>query len=326
MTSLASPGPPEPARPRYRRTILGTCCVPWNEDGTLAEELFRASVRLLVRGGVRDLYIFGTAGEGYAVSDTLFDRIARAFVEEMRHLGAPPMVGVISLSLGTVIERIERAAALGVRAFQISLLSWGALSDVEVPIFFHEVCNRFPDLQFLHYNLPRAGRLLTGRQYADLAAAHPNLVAIKYGGSDLRLITDLLLEAPQLRHFFTEFGFIAASAVGEPGFLVSFASSNLARARELYEAGVRRNAPRLAEFQRQLAALRAELAAAVGPGPHMDGAFDKLFSKLHDPRFPLRLLPPYQGASDDAFERYREVLRSRFPTWLTARQEQELGA
>jgi dihydrodipicolinate synthase/N-acetylneuraminate lyase len=134
---------------RYPRTILGTCCVPWNEDGTLAEGVFRASVRALAGGGLRDLYLFGTAGEGYAVTDALFERIVRVFVEETAVLGVPPMVGVISLSLPTIVERIERAAALGVERFQISFPSWGTLSDGEVEAFFRHTCGRFPALRLL---------------------------------------------------------------------------------------------------------------------------------------------------------------------------------
>ncbi len=195
------------------------------------------------------------------------------------------MVGVISPSLPTVVERIERAAARGVREFQISLPSWGALNDVEVATFFREVCGRFPALQFLHYNLPRAGRLLTAPEYATLARAYPNLVATKYGGADLRVIADLLRTAGALRHFFTETGYMAAFLLGKPGFLVSFASSSISRAWAYYAAGVERDTPRLMTIQR-------------------------------DPRFPLRLLPPYQSASDAAFERYRDALKTQFPQWI----------
>ena len=291
-------------------------CVPWDEIGAFAETTFRESVRALVRGGLRDLYLFGTAGEGYAVTDSQFQRITQVFVEEMRALDAPPMVGIISLSLPTVIERIERAASLGVERFQISLPSWGVLTDAELRIFFRETCGRFPQLQFLHYNLPRSGRMLSGKDYAALAAEHANLVATKYGGPDVRLIAALLTEAPQLRHFFTEYGFAAGSAWGEPGFLISFSSSGLRRAAEYFRAGVERDLVTLNAMLVELNEIRQHLGAAIGPGPHMDGAYDKLFSRIHVPDFPLRLLPPYVGASDEAFERYVGILRTQFPAWL----------
>src|ERR687887_2674004 len=105
---------------RYPRTILGTCCVPWCEDGILAEGIFRESIRYLIDRGIRDLYVFGTAGEGYAVSDAQFARIARVFADEAGHVGVTPMLGVVSLSLPTIVERIELGLELGYREFQLS--------------------------------------------------------------------------------------------------------------------------------------------------------------------------------------------------------------
>jgi dihydrodipicolinate synthase/N-acetylneuraminate lyase len=303
---------------RYRRTILGTCCVPWQADGTLAEPIFRDSIRALLARGLRDLYVFGTAGEGYAVDDDQFDQVVRVFVEEMTAAQATPMVGVISLSLRTILERIARTAALGVREFQVSLPSWGALSDRELTVFFDEVCGRFPECRFLHYNLPRAQRLLTADEYAMLADRHPNLVATKNTTLDLGRLTGLLRTAGMLRHFAGEIGFIHGSLLGEPGLLVSLAAIHSTRARELFEAGVRRDLPRLMALHHELSELSQALHAAVGTGAHMDGAYDKLFSALRDPNFPLRLLPPYQGAPDDALARFRHVLETRFPDWVEA--------
>src|SRR4051812_36023428 len=108
---------------RYHHCILATCCVPWNADFSFAEDIFRRQVRHLIAHGIHDLYIFGTAGEGHAVTDGQFEQITRVFLEETRGDGLRSMVGVISLSLPTVIERIERAKEMGARRFQISLPS-----------------------------------------------------------------------------------------------------------------------------------------------------------------------------------------------------------
>lgn len=302
---------------RYPRTILATCCVPWNADGSLAEDIFRDSIRLQIADGFRDLYIFGTAGEGYAVSDRQFDTVTRVFVDETRQAGVSPMVGVISLSLTTIIERIERAAAMGVTAFQISLPSWGALNDAELARFFDETCGRFPELSFLHYNLSLAKRLVTPDEYAGLAARHPNLVATKYGSADYATVIGLLTKASAIRHFLTDLGFGYGSLVGECGFLISLAAVHPARARAYFDAGKRRDAATLAAMGTELAGMVEALKRAVGPGAHMDGAYDKIFARMRDPRFPLRLLPPYQGASEAAFERFVATLRERFPQWVS---------
>ena len=59
-----------------------------------------------------------------------------------------------------------------------------------------------------------------------------------------------------------------------------------------------------------------QLSVDKKPVPDWDGAFDKLFSRLLIPDFPLRLLPPYTSASEAAFERFAGVLRGHFPQWL----------
>src|SRR5687768_705892 len=117
---------------RYRPCVLATCCVPWHDDFTFAEDTFRRSVRHLIAQGIRDLYIFGTAGEGYAVTEKQFDDVTKTFLEETTGDDVQGMIGLISLSLPTVIERIERAREMGARRFQLSLPSWGTLRDVEM--------------------------------------------------------------------------------------------------------------------------------------------------------------------------------------------------
>src|SRR5207244_1351655 len=110
---------------RFPSCILATCCVPWDERNQFAEPIFRRGVRSMLTAGTKHLYVFGTAGEGYAVTEQQFDRIVAAFSDEMRKGNAEPMVGVISLSLGTILDRIDRCRNRGVRHFQISLPSWG---------------------------------------------------------------------------------------------------------------------------------------------------------------------------------------------------------
>ena len=301
---------------RYRAGVLGTCCIPWRADYSLAEDVFRQLVRHLICHGIRDLYIFGTAGEGYAVTERQFDEIARVFLEETRGVGVQGMVGLISLSLPTIIERIERVRGMGGRRFQLTLPGWGALRDAEVETFFRETCGRFPDCEFLHYNLMRTGRILTGAEYGRLAARHGNLVATKNSTTDEARLKSLLSEAPQLQHFITEAGFAKASAMGECGFLISLASMNLALGRDYFRAGRTGDSERLAAMSRELGELLRELLELVGGRAHMDGAFDKIFCRMHDPNFPLRLLPPYEAVGEEIFERFVALVRERYPHWL----------
>ena len=205
---------------RYPAGLMATCCIPWDGDGRFLETVFRRGVRIALKG-TPHLYIYGTAGEGYAVTERHFDQIVAVFVEERRAAGAEPMIGVIHLSLGTIIERIDRCRDIGVRLFQLPLPGWDALNDIELFRFFDEVCGRFPECRFMHYNLPRAKRIVTGTEYGRLAEAHPNLVATKNTGDSLSHIRRLIDDAPQLQHFLPESGYAYRSQFGECGILAS---------------------------------------------------------------------------------------------------------
>ena len=303
---------------RYRCCVLATCCVPWDENYVFAEAIFRRSVRGQIAHGIRDLYIFGTAGEGYAVTETQFDEVTRAFLAETRCPDVQGMIGLISLSLPTIIERIERGCEMGGRRFQVSLPGWGTLRDEEVDTFFRETCGRFPDCEFLHYNLQRTGRILTGAEYGRLAAEYPNLVATKNStADDLRLLS-LQRESPQLQHFVTEAGFAKVATMGECGFLISFASTNPTLGQRYFRAGYERDFALLSEMQQELSDIALDLKNVVADSAHMDGAFDKMFCRLQYSEFPLRLLPPYTSIGEEVFQRYASQLKARHPRWMPA--------
>jgi hypothetical protein len=56
---------------RYPQAILISCEIPWDENEQFLEDVFRREVRMVL-ANFNHLYIFGTAGEGYAVDSTRF--------------------------------------------------------------------------------------------------------------------------------------------------------------------------------------------------------------------------------------------------------------
>ena len=280
--------------------ILATAVVPWTERYEFDEARFCRQVQTIARDLTRHIYIFGTAGEGYAVSEKQFDEITHAFWRSAQENGVVPMVGVISLSLPTIIDRIERSRARGFRTFQLSLPSWGALTDRELDVFLAETCGRFADCQFHHYNLLRTKRLLTSVEYRRLAAEHPNFVAVKASTPAPAVVADLLTVAPRLRFYLTEMGYAIARRTHGVGLLISLASVNPARAKEFVAGDDARRTADVADF----AAMGAVLKELSTGRFHIDGAYDKMLCRVSDPEFPLRLLPPYAGATEEDFARF----------------------
>ena len=141
---------------RYPQAILVSCEIPWDENEELLEDVFRCSVQATLEH-FNHLYIFGTAGEGYAVNQGQFRRIVDIFYEETRGGDVHPMVGLIGLSTAIVLEKLQYAYDRGFRAFQISLPAWGRLTDAEVMTFFRDICGAFPDGAILALQLAAGG-------------------------------------------------------------------------------------------------------------------------------------------------------------------------
>jgi dihydrodipicolinate synthase/N-acetylneuraminate lyase len=296
---------------------MGTVVVPWTDSLELDEGLFRDEIASLLAAGYTHLYVFGTAGEGYAVDDAQFEQIARVFVDQMRSGNAEPMVGVISLSLSTILRRTSFARdTLGVRLFQLSLPSWGALEEAEVRAFFDDVLGRFEDCQFLHYNLLRTKRLVTANEYAVIAADHANLVATKNSTDSMQRVRELCSTASMLRHFVNERAFAYASLFAEPGLLISLATLNLEMGKRYFAAGQARDVATLIQLEGELHAIGQQFHTIVSEGRvPIDGAYDKVLWWLHDQRFPLRLLPPYMGATTSAAHAFLSALKAGYPNW-----------
>ena len=290
--------------------ILATAVVPWNEQLEFEAERFRRQIHVLARDLTRHLYIFGTAGEGYAVTEAQFDQICRTFWESSREAGANPMVGLISLSLPTIIARIERARAMGFRLFQLSLPSWGPLNDREIDRFFRETCGRFRDCEFHHYNLLRTKRLLTSTEYRRLAAEHPNFIAVKQSTADAAVLADLMTVTPRLRFYLTEFGYAVARRTHDVGLLISLATVNPERAKGFVAGTDAQRATELEELRQMVAGLKSP-----DDRYQIDGAFDKMLYRVTDPDFPLRLLPPYESATEEDFARFLATIP---PGWRRA--------
>ncbi|MEZ4678518.1 MAG: dihydrodipicolinate synthase family protein [Caldilineaceae bacterium] len=301
--------------PRYPQAILVSCEIPWDENECLIEELFRREVRMVLEH-FDHLYIFGTAGEGYAVDTPRFSRLCVRFTKR-RRANVHPMVGVIGLSTANIVERIAFAHAVGFRIFQISLPAWGALNDHELMTFFRDVCGTFPDAQFLHYNLPRAKRVLTGADYRRLIDAVPNLVATKNTGGGQDRAADLMIHAPELQHFFGEANFPHGCLYGECALLSSFGPMSPHKAKALFAAGCNGAVAELFQLQKEFHdMLHTVLGASLAAG-RIDGAYDKMLVRLGGlEEMPLRLLSPYQSFSEEEYQECKQILHKQFGDWL----------
>jgi dihydrodipicolinate synthase/N-acetylneuraminate lyase len=300
-----------PARVRYPRANLAACLLPWTNDHRFDQPRFEAHVAATLEHGYTHLYTTGTAGEGYALSDAQFKQVVTAFAALTVRPGIHPQVGIISTSLSEMIARISWARERGIRVFQITLPCWAPLDEGERMTFFTTLCGRFPDCSFLHYNLLRARHVVTGAEYRRIAAEVPNLVATKNGTGDAVRVAELMTNSAMLQHFLTESGYAHGCLLGECSLLCSFAGLFPRTTHAFFEAGRRGQLAALWRLHVQLNGVERVLFSHCGRDM-VDGAYDKAILWLSDPRFPYRLLPPYQGLTAAEASRCRAAFRRAF--------------
>lgn len=303
---------------RFPKLLLCAACIPWTADYQLDVALFREGVRLLCQNGAGSIYLFGTAGEGYAVNREQYLQIVTEFMDEMKNYPRViPMVGVISMSMTEIKERIAMAAELGVRYFQISFPSWGAVSNDEALRFFKDVCGAFPDYKFMHYNNAlRSKKRLTPRDYKQLVEEIPNLVAVKFIAPSFEEIQVFASLDLPLRVFFLEYAYGYGSLVyPEFGYLASITNCSYRVMRAYYEAGSKQDLEKILQIHKDFPVLYESLFTSC-PGDKIDSAYDKMFLQFAIPEFPARILPPYEGFTQVQVDTFKEDIQKKLPHWF----------
>ncbi|MBT3319962.1 MAG: dihydrodipicolinate synthase family protein [Clostridia bacterium] len=301
---------------RYPRMALATVLVPWTHEFKLEEGMFRECLKILVDSGVKFIYTFGTAGEGYSVDEEQFEQITRVQVEELSDTGVTPIAGVISLSTSEMINRIRVACELGVRDFQISFPSWGELTDEEVDVFFHQVCDPFPECRFMHYNNGgRSKKMLKAKDYIRLAQQIPNLVAVKFMNDSLADVINVVRADTPIQFILSERGYGYGCLFGECSMLFSSIITHLPSGWALYNAGIEKDIDEIVRLEKEVA-VSQEVLFSTCTTPVIDAAYDKLYIKSFMPAFPMRLYPPYQTISDEQVSAYMSAMRQALPQWF----------
>ena len=300
---------------RYHQAILVSCEIPWSEKEELLEDAFRREVGASL-ASFNNVYIFGTAGEGYAVTTSQFKDIVGIFREETDRDGVHPMVGVIAMSTPQAVERVGLAYDMGFRVFQIALPPWGELNDDEYMTYFKDVCGGFPDAKFIHYNLPRARRVLLGPDYRRLEEAVPNLAGTKNVRTDITEINSIATHTSELQHFWGEEAFAHGCLYDECSILSSWGALFPSKTKEYFHYGVTGQIEKLFRMQVEYMRVMDAFEEPTSGYERINGAWDKMIVRASGVDMPLRLLSPYQGFSSEVFERCIGAVSEKFPEWL----------
>ena len=290
---------------RYPSVMMATALIPWDENYNFMPDVFEKQVRHMVDNGLRHIYLFGTAGEGYAVNLSQYREIVSLFADIMKGDGLYPMVGLVDMSVSRMKEKLEIAYSYGIREYQFSLPCWAQLNNDEIFSFFDALLPDYPDCKFLNYNLTKTKRLLEPEELFELAQLHPNFVAVKHTRGEESDFTAIAASGTPLQFFVTERNFLNLSKMTECGLLMSISNTYLPMAKEFFNACKDKDFEEASRMMDIFWDIRTAMINSV-TFTAIDGVYDKLYVKFNVGEFPLRLLPPYQCASDEVFRKFAE--------------------
>jgi dihydrodipicolinate synthase/N-acetylneuraminate lyase len=286
--------------------------VAWDQDGLFSPNLFRKAIGKLIQEDCDGLYLFGTSGEGYAVSDDEFTQIVDVYLDATTAFTGFRQVGCLGLSSDQVKHRCRIAAERGLQSVQITLPFWKELNDAEILRYFSDVCGSFPELSFLLYNNPRNKRRLRGKELESIHDVTPNLYGAKTGSGAWLDFFELITESPSLVHFVTEAAFLFSYGLGTVGLIPSSNYVFPQKSRAYYEAVMANDLKTARRLHRDIMRFFYKTATPLVQKGYIDGAIDKAYARIGGMDMPLNIKSPYIPLNNEDFEWLKSVIRMEF--------------
>ena len=110
--------------PRY----LVSSPIPWDKEQNFEPNSFDEILSQLMGQSIDGLYLFGTSGEGYAVSENEFSKIVAQFAETTSSWSGYRQVGCFGLSTSQIKWKCKVCEELNIKQIQITLPFWKELT------------------------------------------------------------------------------------------------------------------------------------------------------------------------------------------------------
>ena len=157
--------------------IIVSILTPMNEDESINPEELVRQIERLIDAGVHGIFVFGTNGEGYILSEEEKAAVLKTTVDAV-HGRVPVYAGTGCISTRDTIRQSLKAQELGADALSIITPSFAAASQDEL-IRHYETVAQAVDLPIILYNIPaRTGNALAPATVRKLAEVD-NIVGAK---------------------------------------------------------------------------------------------------------------------------------------------------
>lgn len=157
--------------------IISPILTPMNEDESVNYKELRNQINRLIDGGIHGIFVFGTNGEGYILSEEEKVEIMKVAVAEAR--GRVPVYASTGL-IGTkdTIRLSKQAKEVGVDVLSLITPSFAAASQEELYTHFKTIAEQV-DMSIVLYNIPaRTGNALAPATVGRLSQIN-NIIGVK---------------------------------------------------------------------------------------------------------------------------------------------------
>jgi 4-hydroxy-tetrahydrodipicolinate synthase len=286
--------------------------VPWTASDRVDPGLVAELVRRYRAAGVDGVYTTGTDGEMHVLEWEDFRALVDAFAAAVAATGLPAQVGCTWSHTDGVLARMRYAEERGIGCAQVALPSWVPLKDGEVLRFFADLSRGCPEMKLVHYNIARAGRFLTGKDYRAILEVAPNLAGSKHTGGDVGSLIEIVQATRELRHFVVDHQIVPGALFGAKGFYSFLVNLSPDFATALWRDCEQGDWTEAARKRTVAEAFFREWLATPGL-PSASPALAKIATRAGIfPEMPLSVRGPYQAGTEDQVAALRALLRDRY--------------
>ncbi|BAP45247.1 dihydrodipicolinate synthase [Pseudomonas sp. StFLB209] len=170
--------------------IVPALVTPFDARQQIDEQAFGNLIESLIDAGVHGLFVLGTNGEFFALSEAEKVRIARLTVEAARGR-VPVIAGTGAFATRDVIELNKKMTDVGVQALSVITPFFNAVSQAELINHYSAIGDASP-LPIMLYNIPAKTGMSIGIPAVATLSQHPQIKGIKDSAGNFDSLVQML--------------------------------------------------------------------------------------------------------------------------------------
>lgn len=172
------------------RGIIPALVTPFTADQQVDHQALRALIENLIQAGVHGLFVLGTNGEFFTLSEAEKLEIARTTVEAAGGR-VPVVIGTGAFATREVIEMNKKVTDLGADALSVITPYFNAISQTELIKHYQAIADA-SSLPLMMYNIPAKTGMSIGIGAVAALHQHPMIKGIKDSAGNFDALVQMM--------------------------------------------------------------------------------------------------------------------------------------